>query len=978
MQRAALLLLALAPVAGRADTAAGAERLVLLPYPQEVQLLGGRLAAGPPACETVGAMSATERIAAESLGRYLPRTGPKVPVRLGSVEEGFDPKWLSAEQAEFLARPETSAEASVLAITKEGITVVGKGKWGMLFGVQTINQLAIQAAREGRDSFPCLKVRDWPDAAWRCLAPQLAWYAGWSTRREGYDNGNWSLDEWKWFVDWSLLHKFNAWAVCMYGNWPFTLPGYEADTLDFDSFRYDPATGLKTPYRYTHRNIKKEFLPELIRYANARGVRVHAYIGKNTFNGTYIRRHPEAASKSLVAEAIPFTPGLSDYWDAFLGRIIESGFNGFVLEDPETHHVPNGNARCFETFWEPWAAEYGFKKVADTDPNKPPLGVHIEYNAWVFREFDRLIRSHARRLGRPDPEMYLISHILLNRVMTESKSREVRARWFALLDRKNGRKVPFILFEDREREYVELLGKGRAATLGGRGGAAAGCFRIANINNDRMHGDLGMDLAEERAKQRRMIEAGGFGSMSYVFQWTTTEVFGYLGSQYLWRRAGVPGVDNDDDFGILDYSYRVAYGDEAGALVARSLARNSCVSEWHVFEDDPPMVFFGGPLHRDFRLLAALTDESDALALRAYRAFTGRDPDLFHLAYDPDAFRWDGYDRAADTQFKAERLRLLCVSARRARALCEAALASRQARQRIAEGATIGEVRQRLDAAVAAARQSEVLYLANYDDDYTTGDDGTRLRKKLEGIRARFLADCGPEADPRRTVPEAVRSAHKRPRVIAWEKQTDLLPERPEARTLGLYLSTDLGLAGDIDYYCVGSVFTVEGRRADGSWRTLFRRALLKNDVGWQHWEIPLDAETVALRLTTEASSRAVDRSAPRWDWGYWGRPRVVRVASDGTLEVVDDLVEHRDRARALVQLDDTGGRRAFDRGSVDSTGATFEAVASGGGMPEPSRPAIRAFPPHRAGASGVTIAEYPIAVQGAEPETRKTEDNRP
>ena len=61
---------------------------------------------------------------------------------------------------------------------------------------------------------------------WRCLSPQMTWYSGYN-RLEGYDIGNWTLDEWKWLVDWSLLHKCNGWALCMYGNWPFTLPGYE-------------------------------------------------------------------------------------------------------------------------------------------------------------------------------------------------------------------------------------------------------------------------------------------------------------------------------------------------------------------------------------------------------------------------------------------------------------------------------------------------------------------------------------------------------------------------------------------------------------------------------------------------------------------------------------------------------------------------------------------------------------------------------
>ena len=386
----------MAPIAHGAPHA---NRLELLPYPQEVKVQDGRLHLGPPNCKLTGMPSETEKLAVLSLGSYLPKTGKTVTIHLGSMEEGYGPSWLTAQQRSFLANSETSPEASVLAIMPEGITIVGKGKWGMLYGVQTVNQLAIQAAREKRVDLPCLTIRDWPDAKWRCLAPQLAWYAGWSSRQEGYDNGNWSLAEWKWMVDWSLLHKCNAWAVCMYGKWPFSLPGYEEETLDFDSFYYDLKTGRKTPFHYTHRNIKKEFLPELIRFANARGVKVHAYIGKNTFNGMYIKHHPEADAGSFVREAIPFTPGVHEYWDAFIKRILELGFNGFVFEDPEAFHVPNQNTQCYKTFWEPWAKKYGFKSVADTNNYRPPLGVHVEYYTWLFRQFDQMIQKYAKRLG---------------------------------------------------------------------------------------------------------------------------------------------------------------------------------------------------------------------------------------------------------------------------------------------------------------------------------------------------------------------------------------------------------------------------------------------------------------------------------------------------------------------------------------------------------------------------------------------------
>ncbi|MGA2257276.1 MAG: hypothetical protein ABSG53_21685, partial [Thermoguttaceae bacterium] len=681
----------------------------------------------------------------------------------------------------------------------------------------------------------------------------------------------------------------------------------------------------------------------------------------------------EADSQSLVREAIPFTPGVHEYWDTFLMRILELGFNGFVLEDPETYHVPNENEQCYKTFWEPWAKQYRFRSVADTNKNSPPLGVHVEYYAWLFREFDKRIQKHARELGRPPAEVFLISHILLDRIMKESKSREEQARWLALVDQKHGRKVPFVLFEDHEEDYVALLGKDRAATLGGRGGAAAGCFRIASINNDRMHGDLGMDLAEERAKQRRMIEAGGLGGMAYVFQWSNTEVFGYLGAQHLWQHLGAPGINNEDAFGFMDYAYRMYYGGAVGSLAAMSYTMNPCVNEYTVLEEDLPTVFLGAPLHREYQLLVVMAEESDRLAREAYRLYAGHAPDLFHPVYDPDTFRWDGYDGSADKIFKTERLRLLCVSARQAKELCTAAWTSRVAKQRMAEGASIGAVRRELDAAVAAARANERLYFANYEDDYTTGAKCTEIAAALEATRSRFMADCGAVAggkiDAERPVPEAVRKAVKRRRIIHWERQIDVLPQVAPVDKPGLYLSTDIGLSGNIDFFCLGEVFTVQARGADGAWRTIFRRAVLKKDAGWQHWDIPLDSVagkdgSIHLRLMTDGCSRAMDRDAPAWKWGYWGRPQVVQVAADGTRRVRFDLVEEIDRARPSVRLDDTGKRRSFDGKGKDSTGATFRWAAQDDDTPRPTEPAIAAFAPHCKGNSGVTIGEYEIGGQ--------------
>lgn len=709
--------------------------LPVIPYPQHVTALGGRLRAGPPRYEATSD-TPTVRLARRSLSAYLPGSGAPIRVRLGSLEEGYSPSWLADRDRAWL-KSQASPEASVLRIEPSGITVVGVGRWGMLYGTQTVNQLLAAGP-----NLPCLAARDWPDLRWRCLSPQMTWYSGYN-RLEGYDCGNWTLDEWKWLADWSLLHKFNGWALCMYGNWPFTLPGYEETTLDVPSLRWNPITGLKEPYRFVHRNIRKEFLPDLIRYANERGIRVYAYIGKNSFNGTYGLKHPDADAGG-AAELIPFHPGVGEYWDAVIRRITELGFNGYVFEDPEALHVPNRNEQCWRTFWEPWAAQYGFRSAAETDANKPPLGVHVEYYTWLFRTFDGLLRRHAREMGKPEPEVYLISHVLLSRIVSESRTQEERDRWFALIDRKHDRKVPFVILEADESKYVSFLGRDRVASLGGRGGSCTNAMRrIASINNNWVRGGMGGDLAYERQCQRRIFEAGGFGAMAYVFEWTNTEPFGYVGAQYLWRSAGIPGIDNDGQTGLLYRACRLHYGDRAGELAARAFDEGPCVNDAMMLEGIHGSQYpeTGAPLHRDYQYLGVLADRAAATARRAYVAYAAHAPSLTRPVYSQEAFRWSGYDREADRRFKEESLRRLYISAVRSRHMCDAVLAHRQAQRLIADGANCGAVLAAYDRAIAKARESERLYQVNYDDDYDWTDGlCSKVTEALVNERGQFIA----------------------------------------------------------------------------------------------------------------------------------------------------------------------------------------------------------------------------------------------
>lgn len=920
--------------------------LQLLPYPQSIAPHPGMLPLGFPRFG-YDHESPTILLVIDCLLHRLPRGSTHLPVRLGSVAEGYRPDWISQEDSEFLHNPKTSSEASVVSITRDGVTVVGKSKWGMLYGVQTVCQLVTDAIEHGQPAIPCLSIRDWPDLQWRCLAPTLTWYSGWN-RLEGYDLCNWSEDEWKWLADWSLLHKCNAWAVCMYGYWPFKLPGYEQETLDVDSFRYNPKTKKKEPWRFTHPNIRREFFPEVIRYANQRGIQVHAYIGKNSFNGCKFREN-RAIYAGGAAELLPFAPGVDEYWGAFINRIVDLGFDGFVFEDPESNHVPNQNAQCYETFWKPWEQKYGYSSIEKTDQNKPPLGVHIEYYTWLYRTFADKIRTAAERTGRPQ-EIRLISHVLLARIMSESKTQEERKTWIDLVDQRQGEKVQFIIAESNESKYVELLGGDRVASLGGRGGSCTCAMRrIASVNNNWDHGPFGADLAYERDCQRRIVKAGGFGAMGYVFEWTNTEAFGYLAAQHLWRSAGIPSINNTDQAGILNYAYRLYYGDGVGRLAARAIDEGADVNDAMVLEGVYGSQYpsTGKALHRDYQLLAAMADHAESLARQAFRLYTGRDPELFQPAYDEESFRWNGYDRAADRTFKSERLRLLWISTRRSQEMCQAALAHRLAQRLIAERAAPARVLQQYDRAIAFATENQLIYQCNYYDDYDSTDGlCSVVTDRLRQQRAEFLA--GSRALPQQPV-----------LYISWEKLADVLPSKSAAHG-SLQLRFALGLTQPVDYFCIGVVFSIALR--DGrDWRTIFRRTIHRRASGWEDWEVPLphsNGRSLRLRFVTDSYSRAQNRAQATWNWALWGQPQLVRGRGTNA-EILYDFVDHLPAARRFVRLDRDGKDRAFDEGAEDSTGATF-AVVSG---PSPGVPAIAAFTPHRGKQFGLTVAEYEVTL---------------
>ena len=94
---------------------------------------------------------------------------------------------------------------------------------------------------------------------------------------------------------------------------------------------------------------------------------------------------------------------------------------------------------------------------------------------------------------------FVSSRISSWRIVNESKTTEERDKWLALVDEKQGKKVPFIIAEDKETAYVEMFGGARVASLGGRGGSCTNAMRrIASVNNNWCAGPMGGDLMSER------------------------------------------------------------------------------------------------------------------------------------------------------------------------------------------------------------------------------------------------------------------------------------------------------------------------------------------------------------------------------------------------------------------------------------------------------------------------------------------------
>ena len=147
--------------------------------------------------------------------------------------------------------------------------------------------------------------------------------------------------------------------MCMYGYWPFEFMEYpETIFKDFKMEVFNRESNNWIEVKYTHPNLTKEFLPELIKYAHFLGIDIYAYIGLNSYNGGYSNVNKEKRMRLSTGNKFinDFdTLCLSDdstinYLKKSIGITTNLGFDGIIFEESEESFWYCSCENCKEKF----------------------------------------------------------------------------------------------------------------------------------------------------------------------------------------------------------------------------------------------------------------------------------------------------------------------------------------------------------------------------------------------------------------------------------------------------------------------------------------------------------------------------------------------------------------------------------------------------------------------------------------------------
>lgn len=628
----AVTLLAGALFAGRVCAAADQTPLAahrLIPYPQKVTGVAGslRISSQPNVEVELGAEPAV-RIGQQQLEAFFARISfsrkpaPRaVRIRIGTVGDSTRrPPWLTAQELD--AARGLHVQGYLLRIGQSEIRVVGRTGLGALYGVQTLLQLLSQA--RPTLVLPRLEIEDYPEVPERFLAIQLAWYASAPGQQTfGFGSQLWTAGQWKWFLDWCLRHKINGIDLCMYGYWPFPFPEYPESVLaDRPVKTWDEQTGKIVTRRMTHPNVEREFLPEVIRYAQARGIRVNAYIGLNSYNGGYLYHHPETHPfLPDQAASAGRQPGQTYHYDEMdlshaavrkylrdsVQRMMRMGFDGVTFEMNEGVTTVCTKPACIPLFW----GGYEHLVTPVSMPKQTPLQVRVRSDAALLNDLYRAIAA-----VRPAAEVGLIYHMLTYRYGWKEETLAAVRRLRALLPDAvyftQGPRAPLAgeLAGSQFERWLEIVDRKTYRHGSNLGGAPTIFFnndpetRGDGGENDYWLWPLQLSIAQDRAAAKLRLR----GSTAYAFSWYGQEILPLITAQYSWRSAGPPGVADRD---YLRYASQSMYGENVGRLAARAFAL------------PPP----GDPHYQPPASGTLAEGEAILLARQALREYRGEEPE---------------------------------------------------------------------------------------------------------------------------------------------------------------------------------------------------------------------------------------------------------------------------------------------------------------------------------------------------------------
>ncbi|MDD4135329.1 MAG: hypothetical protein PHN46_09650 [Eubacteriales bacterium] len=429
-----------------------------------------------------------------------------------------------------VATPLFISQGYQLEIAPGKATLRFQEKAGYINGLTSLKQL-IKQTDEGF-VLPLCRILDYPSLAVRAVAPTFSWYAGYG--RIGFDMQLWGYEEWAEFLNISLDNKINQFNMVMYGYWPFEFEEYpETVFRDIPVRIWNAENHRWLTVRYSHPNIEKPYLKDLIRLAHKLEFRIFAYVGLNSYNGAYSIKHPEARTKppetggflnDFDSLCLSY-PGTKDYILNSMRRIAELGFDGFTLEESE------------EGFW--YCQCDGCLKQWHSQAASPGEAKH-KANMWLLSQIYKTVRdvNPEAVLGiRAFRQPPLEKDPAFLRESARAMPEDIKLFWAP------GLYVPETEFD----KWCDAFGKeriwGRDSEANSITSTMGRLFRTFKSNVIRYEDEANEQIIETDIRQHMgSVRRGVHGINGYMFEWFGLFMFEFAHGNYGWGSQMAPEV----------------------------------------------------------------------------------------------------------------------------------------------------------------------------------------------------------------------------------------------------------------------------------------------------------------------------------------------------------------------------------------------------------------------------------------------------